>query len=122
MDQIRSQFQRAYNKLFKVVKHDSVVHKILRGQVKAKWYPSEFLFFLEEKKNKNILSKHARRRFENNINLRNKIYKRDGYCCKKCKSNLNLEIHHIKSIKSHPELAQKEYNLILLCRKCHRKT
>ena len=38
-----------------------------------------------------------------------------------CGSNKNLELHHIKSVASMPELAYEKSNIQVLCRTCHRE-
>lgn len=52
---------------------------------------------------------------------REKILEKFGNKCIKCGATDNLEIDHIKPIKTHPELACDINNLQVLCRKCHRE-
>jgi hypothetical protein len=49
--------------------------------------------------------------------LRNEIFKRDGYQCVECNSNKNLQLDHIKPF-SHGGKTEKE-NLKTLCKKCN---
>lgn len=48
--------------------------------------------------------------------LRNEVKKRDGNKCVSCGSNGTLQVHHIRSSKSHVRR-----NLITLCLPCHRE-
>ncbi len=41
--------------------------------------------------------------------------------CERCGSGDNLTIHHVKPRSSFPELAYEEYNLVVLCTKCHNR-
>ncbi len=50
---------------------------------------------------------------------RNAVFKRDGYCCKKCGTKKDLQAHHIKAWKSNKGLRYQVSNGITLCRKCH---
>lgn len=52
---------------------------------------------------------------------RNEVYKRDNYCCVKCKSKIKINAHHIKSWKYYPELRYEISNGVTLCEKCHIK-
>lgn len=52
------------------------------------------------------------------LKCRTTVLKRDGFTCQIC-FEAGLDTHHIKSIKSHPELAYDVNNLIVLCKKCH---
>jgi 5-methylcytosine-specific restriction protein A len=45
--------------------------------------------------------------------------KRDGWKCTECGERGRLEVHHIKRVKNHPELAYDLSNLKTLCGKCH---
>jgi hypothetical protein len=50
------------------------------------------------------------------------VYKRDRYCCRKCKKHCDSKIivaHHIKNFKNYPKLRFNLKNGITLCRKCH---
>lgn len=68
------------------------------------------------------------------------ILKRDRFECQDCRKRLETavaesielkeyekkirratEVHHIKELKEHPELALEDDNLISLCSKCHNK-
>lgn len=57
--------------------------------------------------------------------LRKSILKRDNYLCQRCLykyNNLNsneLQAHHIKSRKNHPELVFEEINILTLCKTCN---
>lgn len=57
--------------------------------------------------------------------MRKKILKRDKYLCQRCLhkySELNsneLQVHHIRSRKNHPELMFDEDNLMTLCKTCN---
>jgi len=49
-----------------------------------------------------------------NTNLREKIFKRDNYCCVICGSKKDTELHHI-------DYNLEEDRMVTLCHKCHRK-
>ena len=51
--------------------------------------------------------------------FREKIFERDQHTCKDCGKKENLQPHHIKRAKVHPELFFEESNCITLCRGCH---
>jgi len=53
--------------------------------------------------------------------VRKRILKRDNYRCTECGSTRlsDLQVHHIKPVKTHPELVIEPSNLITHCRKCH---
>ena len=53
--------------------------------------------------------------------LRKYALKRDNYTCQECGATENLQVHHIKAKKFHPELTYDLDNLITLCKKCHLK-
>ncbi|SET55818.1 HNH endonuclease [Natronincola peptidivorans] len=57
------------------------------------------------------------------IKKRAEILLRDNNECQKCKKkglfSLAECVHHIKHLKSHPELALTDSNLISLCNACH---
>lgn len=53
------------------------------------------------------------------IKWRKKVLEHDNYECSICESKEKLEVHHIRSYMSNPELRLKEYNGITLCKKCH---
>lgn len=55
--------------------------------------------------------------------LRLKALRRDKWRCKECGARRRLEVDHIKSRRTHPELAWELSNLQVLCASCHtRKT
>jgi 5-methylcytosine-specific restriction endonuclease McrA len=55
--------------------------------------------------------------------LRLQAKRRDGFACVQCKASGDLEVDHIKPIRTHPELALVLSNLQCLCIACHsRKT
>lgn len=45
--------------------------------------------------------------------------RRDGFACAECSARGRLEVHHVKPIKTHPELAFELSNLLSLCPSCH---
>lgn len=51
------------------------------------------------------------------------ILRRDKYLCQDCKrygrTTEAKEVHHIKHLEDHPELAYDDDNLISLCKSCH---
>ncbi len=51
--------------------------------------------------------------------IRTELLKEANYSCSICSSNRNLELHHIKPVYSHPELAYCKDNLQVLCKDCH---
>ncbi|UOE96065.1 HNH endonuclease signature motif containing protein [Alkalihalobacillus sp. LMS39] len=57
------------------------------------------------------------------LSLRKKALKRDNYECQMCKSKGSYHkaenVHHIKEVKTHPELALSLNNLQCLCISCH---
>jgi transposase len=68
--------------------------------------------------------KKWRRLNEGNIEyreFRKEIYERDGYSCVFCgkKSNGDLQLHHIKTVKNYPHLFMEKTNCVTLCKKCH---
>lgn len=54
-----------------------------------------------------------------------KILARDGYRCQICgaehKDGRKLVIHHLLPVSCFPEFIDKEWNLVTLCDKCHKK-
>lgn len=48
--------------------------------------------------------------------IRQRVFRRDGNCCKICGSIDNLQIHHLTYRHVYQE---RDYELICLCRKCH---
>ena len=57
------------------------------------------------------------------LDERNKALRRDNNECQKCKSEGRVSlaqcVHHIKHLKTNPELALDINNLISLCNSCH---
>lgn len=53
--------------------------------------------------------------------LRKYALKRDSFTCQECGATDNLQVHHIKPKKYHPELSNNLDNLITLCKNCHLK-
>lgn len=45
--------------------------------------------------------------------------RRDGWKCTECGARGRLEVHHVKRVKTHPELAYDLANLKTLCPACH---
>ena len=45
--------------------------------------------------------------------------RRDGFKCRDCGAAGRLEVHHIRPVRSHPELAFDLANLKSLCPACH---
>ncbi|NNC24224.1 HNH endonuclease [Salinisphaera sp. USBA-960] len=45
--------------------------------------------------------------------------RRDGFKCTQCGSRHRLEVHHIKPVRTHPELAFDVANTATLCASCH---
>ncbi|WP_296829458.1 HNH endonuclease [Treponema sp.] len=43
---------------------------------------------------------------------------KDAYCAY-CGSRENLQVHHIKPVREHPELFLVKENCMVLCRSCH---
>ena len=56
---------------------------------------------------------------------RKHILDRDNYQCIWCRrygrSRDAVEVHHLKPVETHPELAWIDTNLVSLCAACHRK-
>lgn len=50
--------------------------------------------------------------------VRNKYIKQHN-SCEACGSRYNLNVHHVKSFRLHPEKELDPTNLITLCRTCH---
>lgn len=49
------------------------------------------------------------------------IRRRDNYTCQNCNQyNGYLEVHHIFDFSTYPELRLEDYNLITLCKTCHK--
>lgn len=53
--------------------------------------------------------------------LRLEALRRDGWKCTQCGSKTRLEVHHVQSVRTHPELAFVLSNLAVLCAACHTK-
>lgn len=51
--------------------------------------------------------------------LRMEILERDGFRCKSCGARGRLEVDHIKSVRTNPELSFDPDNLQALCPSCH---
>lgn len=47
------------------------------------------------------------------------VFERDNYICDVCKSEDNLEAHHIMSFANSPDLRFELFNGKTLCKKCH---
>jgi len=45
--------------------------------------------------------------------------KRDGFKCVECGARGRLEVHHVKPVRTHPDLAYDLDNLKTLCVRCH---
>lgn len=52
--------------------------------------------------------------------FRQKIFKRDEYKCKDCKSTKDLRVHHIERAIVKPDLFFEEKNCVTLCDNCHK--
>jgi len=51
--------------------------------------------------------------------LESRVFKRDGYRCRKCGNKYHLIVHHKKPQSKYPDLVFKLTNCITLCRHCH---
>ncbi|PEF42447.1 HNH endonuclease [Bacillus wiedmannii] len=57
--------------------------------------------------------------------LRKRVIDRDSGHCQRCRIKFglmnfdDLQCHHIKSWRDHPELAYDEFNLVTVCRQCN---
>jgi len=47
------------------------------------------------------------------------VLERDNYECQICGIDIDLHIHHIKSVKDFPELVNDISNCVVICKKCH---
>jgi 5-methylcytosine-specific restriction enzyme A len=45
--------------------------------------------------------------------------RRDGFHCQQCGARGRLEVHHLRPVRTHPELGFDLANLITLCASCH---
>ncbi|WP_037471602.1 HNH endonuclease [Sinorhizobium fredii] len=55
--------------------------------------------------------------------LRLQAKRRDGFKCVQCGASGDLEVDHVKPVRTHPELSFELTNLQTLCVRCHaRKT
>ena len=50
---------------------------------------------------------------------RKKIIEERGGCCNRCGATEKLHVHHVKTVREHPELAFDYANLEILCSTCH---
>ena len=70
-------------------------------------------------------SRHARGYGTAWTKLRKVILKRDNYECQECKRqggySKATDVHHIKHLETHPELALYDDNLESLCAACHNR-
>jgi len=76
---------------------------------------------IQAKKRMNPVGKQTRRytAFRNNVAYP-ALVERDSERCAMCgKTNIPLDVDHIKKRGSHPELKYELTNLQLLCRSCH---
>lgn len=54
------------------------------------------------------------------VTFRDTVLQRDNWTCQRCgKRGGRLEVHHIESWNSHPELRHSPENGVTLCRPCH---
>jgi len=51
--------------------------------------------------------------------VRHAVLERDGWQCTACGSRRRLEVHHVKRVADHPELAFDPGNCAVLCAPCH---
>ena len=51
--------------------------------------------------------------------VRHAVLERDGWCCQHCGDRRRLEVHHVKRVADHPELAFEPANCLTLCTRCH---
>lgn len=49
-----------------------------------------------------------------------RVLERDNFECQHCYTKTNLHIHHIKKVKTNPEIQFDVNNGITLCYKCHK--
>jgi len=53
--------------------------------------------------------------------VRHAVLERDGWQCQHCGDRRRLEVHHVKRVQDHPELAFEPGNCLTLCARCHTK-
>jgi 5-methylcytosine-specific restriction enzyme A len=51
--------------------------------------------------------------------VRHGVLERDGWKCQHCGAIRRLEVHHVKRVADHPELAFDPANCLTLCGSCH---
>jgi 5-methylcytosine-specific restriction enzyme A len=51
--------------------------------------------------------------------VRHAVLERDGWKCRDCGARKRLEVHHVKRVADHPELAFDAANCLSLCSPCH---
>ena len=65
----------------------------------------------------------ARKKFSGSLLLKRAVKERDNYRCKHCGrgelGGITLHIHHLQTVRNHPELALNMDNLVCLCNECH---
>ncbi len=49
----------------------------------------------------------------------NAVKFRDEFTCLICGTKTDIQVHHLKPVKTHPELAMKMCNGVSLCQPCH---
>jgi 5-methylcytosine-specific restriction protein A len=54
--------------------------------------------------------------------LRLAVLERDGWGCMECGARKRLEVHHVKPVRTNPDLSYSLANLKTLCRVCHART
>lgn len=53
--------------------------------------------------------------------LRLQALRRDGFACRDCGARGRLEVHHVRSVRTHPALGFDLDNLRSLCGSCHNR-
>jgi len=51
--------------------------------------------------------------------VRHGVLERDNWQCQHCGARRRLEVHHVKRVADHPELAFTPSNCLTLCGPCH---